>query len=84
MTNRSLFFGSQKSREKGLVLFQWWRGVKLIVLDVKEKKYVATGADFTGGNILGRKVCVNTIITRKFEFLTAVVKSIQVACYITS
>ena len=52
--------------------------------DVKDKKHVATGADFTRGNILGRRGGVNKIVTGKFEFLTALETSIQFASYITS
>jgi len=46
MTNRLLFFGSQASREEGLVQFHCWRRVKLIVRDVKAKKLVTIGADY--------------------------------------
>ena len=52
--------------------------------DVKDKKNVATGADFTRGNILVRRGGVNKIVFGKFEFLTALETSIQFASYITS
>ena len=59
--------------------------MKLILRDVMDKKILAKGVESTRVNTYWKaRKDMNAIVTGKFEFLTAVVTSIQAACFITS